>query len=295
MNGWKTSRRRATGTGYSDAAEWHRASGHLKKIVRTKMGKKYPAETHDQSAAEAVQIVNPAGRSPYLLLCEHASSFIPAEYGELGLPPDERLRHIAWDIGAREVALSLAEHLDAPLVLGKVSRLVIDLNRPLHSDSSIPVSSEVTEIPGNMALSPHARQERQRRWFHPFHDLVGECLNRRAATGQRTLLVGIHSFTPVFKGERRPWPAGILFGQAGAYGRAFIRALSASSGSEVAENNPYQIKVDEDYAVPVHGDARGIPACLVEIRQDLITESAGALQWSGFLAHAARVVQDEAF
>ncbi|MFW7267299.1 N-formylglutamate amidohydrolase [Gluconacetobacter sp. Hr-1-5] len=259
------------------------------------MDKIHRVDARDRSAAEAVQIVNPAGRSPYLLLCEHASSFIPAEYGDLGLPLDERLRHIAWDIGAREVALSLAEHLDAPLVLGQVSRLVIDLNRPLHSDSSIPISSEVTEIPGNMALSPRQRQERQRRWFHPFHDLVGECLDRRMAAGQRTLLVGIHSFTPVFKGERRPWPAGILFGQARTYGRTFIRALSASSGCEVAENNPYQIEADEDYAVPVHGDARGIPACLVEIRQDLIADSADARQWAAFLARAARVVQDEVF
>jgi predicted N-formylglutamate amidohydrolase len=259
------------------------------------MDKKYRVETYEQSAAEAVQIVNPAGCSPYLLLCEHASSFIPAEYGDLGLPADERLRHIAWDIGAREVALSVAEHLDAPLVLGEISRMVIDLNRPLHSNSSIPVSSEVTEIPGNIALSPQERQERQRRWFHPFHDLVRARLDRRVAAGQRTLLVGIHSFTPVFKGEKRPWPAGILFGQAHAYGRAFIHALSASSGCEVAENYPYQIEVDEDYAVPVHGDARGIPACLVEIRQDLIADSAGARQWAAFLAHAARVVQDEAF
>ncbi|MBF0865819.1 MAG: N-formylglutamate amidohydrolase [Gluconobacter potus] len=247
----------------------------------------------ENSGAEAVEIVNPSGKSPYVLLCEHASSSIPSSYANLGLSVEERLRHIAWDIGARAVAVELSRQLDAVLILGTVSRLVIDLNRPLHSSSSIPTVSELTVIPGNKDLSDIERQERQRRWFHPFHDAVTRILDQRQAVKEPTLLLGIHSFTAVFKGEQRLWPAGILFDKATVYAEAFIKALHEASGDPVVGNFPYVIEFDEDYAVPVHGDGRDIPACLVEIRQDLLTEKHQTYRWASFLAQAALKVQGQ--
>ncbi|GBR68726.1 N-formylglutamate amidohydrolase [Gluconobacter kanchanaburiensis] len=244
-----------------------------------------------QPASDVVEILNPFGKSPYVLLCEHASAFIPSSYAFLGLPECERLRHIAWDIGARAVAVELSRQLDAVLVLGKVSRLVIDLNRPLHSTSSIPSVSEMTVIPGNERLSEAQRRERQERWFHPFHDAVASLLDRRQIAGEKTFLLGIHSFTPVFKGETRAWPAGILFDRAITYAEAFIQALKDTSGGPVVGNFPYVIEQDEDYAVPVHGDGRNIPACLVEIRQDLLLDEKQTHQWASWLAQAARKVE----
>ncbi|MBV1833726.1 N-formylglutamate amidohydrolase [Novacetimonas pomaceti] len=248
-------------------------------------------DTSAQSEIGAVQVINAQGRSPYVILCEHASSHIPPAYGDLGLPEAERLRHIAWDIGARDMAIALARRLDAVLVLGTVSRLVIDLNRPLYSSSSIPEISETTVIPGNTDLSLKERTKRHEHWFHPFHETVTAILDERAARKKRTLLLGIHTFTPVFKGERRPWAAGILFGHARSYGRLFIEALHKASHFPVAENFPYQIELDEDYAVPVHGDGRNLPACLVEIRQDLVADETGVTRWASFLATAAREVE----
>ena len=54
--------------------------------------------------------------------------------------------------------------------------------------------------------------------------------------------------------------------------RRSFRACAQDAALNVAANVPYVISRDADYAVPIHGDDRGIPAVLVEIRQDLLTE-----------------------
>src|SRR5450759_1187858 len=73
---------------------------------------------------------NPAGRSPFLLTCDHYGRAIPRILGDLGLPAGELTRHIAWDIGIAGLAEALAQHLDAHLIAQRYSRLVIDCNRP---------------------------------------------------------------------------------------------------------------------------------------------------------------------
>src|SRR5579863_7970612 len=148
----------------------------------------------------AVDIFNAAGASPVLLLCPHASNYIPHSYRNLGLPGSELQRHIAWDIGAAGVTRRLAQVLDAPAFLGTYSRLMIDLNRALHVESSIVARSEVTDIPGNAALTPLERAHRIARIFTPFHRAVEAHLAERAVAKRRVVLVAIHSFTPVFHG-----------------------------------------------------------------------------------------------
>src|SRR3712207_1306128 len=87
------------------------------------------AEPHGEAAEPVARIDNPSGRSPILLICEHASNRLPARYGALGLSVAERESHIAWDPGALGLAQNLSFLLDAPLIHAAVSRLVIDLNR----------------------------------------------------------------------------------------------------------------------------------------------------------------------
>ena len=81
-----------------------------------------------------------------MLLCEHASAHLPERYAGLGLPAADRLRHIAWDIGALELARGLADALDAPLAHATYSRLLLDLNRPTDAADSIVERSEGTEV-----------------------------------------------------------------------------------------------------------------------------------------------------
>ena len=64
-----------------------------------------------------------------LLLCDHASAALPAEYGDLGLTPDHFERHIAYDIGAAELTRALGAQLKCPALMTTFSRLLIDPNR----------------------------------------------------------------------------------------------------------------------------------------------------------------------
>lgn len=237
-----------------------------------------------------VIVVNETGKSPFVLLCEHASRIIPRGYDSLGLPLAELDRHIAWDLGAAEVATRVACLLDAPLFLAGYSRLLIDLNRPPGSRTSIPEISEATPIPGNAGLSEAERLRRHELWFAPFHDRVAAHLDARR--GHKTAVVGIHSFTPVYAGIARPWHGGILFDRAKLFGSRLTAALAGQCGDLVAENQPYQIDLEHDYTVPVHGDGRGLPAALVEIRQDLVSNVFGIEQWSRWVAAALQSVSD---
>lgn len=245
-------------------------------------------ETIDPPAAETV---NPDGKSPYVLLCEHASNYIPARYQGLGLDEAELERHIAWDIGVAPIARDLSKALDAPLVLSGYSRLLIDCNRPVGVASAIPEISESTRIPGNIGLSAAERQLRADAFYWPFQQAVARLLDRRQAAKMRTLVFGVHSFTPVFKGVERPWHAGILFRKAETFGQALVAALQ-EPGLNVVANEPYRIEDDSDQTVPVHGEARGLDAVLIEIRQDLIGHRDGQIAWAKRLAPALQAAAD---
>lgn len=234
----------------------------------------------------AVEVLNEEGRSPIILICEHASNYIPAEYDDLGLAAAELCRHIAWDIGAADVTRTLSRLLDAPAFLATYSRLLIDLNRPLHVPAAIPMRSEATDIPGNRDLAPDERERRSKLIFTPFHQRLAAHVERRERTGRRTVLVAVHSFTPVFLGKSRPWHAGILFGEAAGLGHSIIERLRSDPTLNVDANVPYGVSRDEDYALVVHGDDRGNPAVLIEIRNDLIAHRAGADDWAQRLAAA---------
>jgi predicted N-formylglutamate amidohydrolase len=228
----------------------------------------------------AVSVVNEGGRAGLVLVCEHASNHIPARYAGLGLPAAELQRHIAWDIGAAALARLLAAMLDAPLFLSGHSRLLIDCNRPPGVPSSIPLRSEATDIRGNQGLSAAEVAHRRAMFFTPFQDRIAAFLDARG----RVAVLGIHSFTPVYLGVARPWQAGVLHGAATGFGQALISGLRQDPALVVGDNEPYRIDVAEDYTVPVHGDARGNPAALIEVRQDLLGDERGIATWARRLA-----------
>lgn len=232
---------------------------------------------------EPVETVNPDGASPILLVCEHASNYLPSRYRGLGLSTPQLTRHIAWDIGADALTRALAERLDAAALLARFSRLLVDLNRPHGAASAMPRLSEDVEIPGNLDLSVDEREERIARVFTPFHDRIARCLDERRAAGRATMLVAVHSFTPVFLGQWRPWPIAVLFARSDALGLRIVERLRRETGL-VGVNEPYRIRVDEDYTIPVHGDARGLPAVLIEVRNDGLEDATGVARWCDRLA-----------
>lgn len=223
--------------------------------------------------------MNLAGTGDVVLLCEHASNHIPAEYDGLGVSPADLQRHIAWDPGAAEVTRRLSQSLDAPAFLGTYSRLLIDLNRPLAAPSSIVTRSEATDIPGNVDLDENEIRRRIETIFLPYHAQVGTFLEGRQKASRVTRLVCVHSFTPVYLSEERSWHGGVLFGEAEAFGLDLLAKLQ-TPGLNIGVNVPYATNRTEDYGVPVHGDDRGIPAVLIEMRNDLISREAGIVEWA---------------
>jgi predicted N-formylglutamate amidohydrolase len=234
---------------------------------------------------------NAAGRSPFLLTGDHYGRLIPRSLGNLGLPADELRRHIAWDIGIAGVAAALSKQLDAHLIAQRYSRLVIDCNRPPSASSSIPRLSEATTIPGNDGLSPDAAATRRRQIFDPYHRRIGEVIDRRLRDNIPTVLVSLHSFTPVYAGVARPWHIGTLYQRDTRLPPLLLAQLRAEADLVVGDNEPYAVSDDTDYTIPVHGEARGLINSGIEIRQDLISDSAGEKQWADRLARIFRQIE----
>ena len=238
----------------------------------------------DPDEPEPVTFDNEAGQSVFFLTCDHAGRAIPRRLDSLGLPGHETRRHIAWDIGIGAVARQLSRLLNAAVVLQTYSRLVIDCNRDPEVPSSIPEISEVTEIPGNRGLTKVARTARINGIFRPYHDTIAAALDRRAAAGRASVLVALHSFTPVFKGVARSWHAAVLYNRDPRLARSLFELLSAEDGLIVGDNEPYRVTDLTDYTVPVHGERRGLPYVEIEIRQDQIAEPLGQREWAERLA-----------
>ena len=237
-----------------------------------------------------VRTVNAAGRSPFAIVCDHASNRIPPPYDNLGLPPSERVRHIAWDPGALAVSLRLSELLDAAVVHATTSRLVVDCNRFLDAPTLMPEVSEITPIPGNENISPADRAERIARYYVPYHDGVERLLRARREAGQETILVCMHSFTPVFHGFQRPWPIGLLPAPDEAFTRELFNALTAELPEmNIGWNEPYASSKGVSYTVDHHG--HGLEATMIEIRHDEILEPEGVELWSDRLARCLTIAR----
>jgi predicted N-formylglutamate amidohydrolase len=237
-----------------------------------------------------VEIVRPSARSRLVLACDHASNRLPEAVGSLGLLPGEIDTHIGWDIGAAKVARHLSALLDATLVLSGYSRLVIDCNRPTHVAGSIPVVSGGIRVPGNEGLDAVAREERIRTFFEPYHAALSRALDERAGVAGGAVLLVVHSFTPELYGQKRPWHAGMLYGEDTRLAHAFRDWLRKDGSLTVGDNEPYRVSAGTDYTVPVHGEGRGILHTAIEIRQDGVGDEAGARRWAERLAGIWREV-----
>ncbi|MGY4315659.1 N-formylglutamate amidohydrolase [Bradyrhizobium sp. JR3.5] len=227
---------------------------------------------------------NPGGRSPFLLTCDHYGRLIPSPLGDLGLPESELVRHIAWDIGIAGVATQLSDLLGAHLIAQRYSRLVIDCNRPPHVAGAVPLISEATTVPGNEGLSREAAEIRRAQIFDPYHQRIDEIIDERTRQGIPTVLVSLHSFTPVYAGIARPWHIGTLYHRDKALPPLLLKHLRSEGDLVVGDNEPYAVSDETDYTIPVHGEKRGLMNSGIEIRQDLISDQAGETAWAERLA-----------
>lgn len=228
-------------------------------------------------------IRRPRARSAFLLACDHAGRRIPSRLGNLALSEAELATHVASDLGVADLGRRLCARLDAFTIFHNYSRLVIDVNRPPGAADSIVTLSERTRVAANEGLSLGEVHRRVEELFRPYHRRIAEELDRRRASGRRSVLVSLHSFTPVYMGEPRPWHAGVLYGRDATFARRILAGLRADPALVVGDNQPYAVSDATDYTIVTHGEQRGIEHVELEIRQDLLADDAGRNSWSGRL------------
>ena len=236
-----------------------------------------PVERH-----HTYEFLEPRSGRPVLVSAEHAGVKVPASMSSLGLERSELLRHIGWDLGVDGLCRELHRILGLPTLLGRYSRLVVDLNRAPDSPSCIREASDGTAVPGNANLSPEERRARIEQYHEPFHQAYLALIK---ALKPKALL-SIHSFTPKLRveGFDRPWHCGVLYGDARGLARLCIRHLESEGGFLVGDNLPYRIGPSSVYTIPVYGDSRKTPMVAIEVRQDLIAEAPGQREWAEAIA-----------
>jgi predicted N-formylglutamate amidohydrolase len=237
------------------------------------------AHTSAERVLDSVAVENADGRGAFVLVCDHASNRFPPEYGLLGLSAEQREMHIAWDPGALAVSRHLSHMLDVPLVYSTVSRLVIDCNRSLDAPDLIAAVSETTTIPGNASLSPAERQRRIAAIHEPFHNAIDKLVEERLSAGRATALIGMHSFTPVYRGVGRPWEVAFIFNRNRRLSDLLIQGLKAD-GLNVGVNEPYSPADRVHYTLSRHAEARGLDCAMIEIRNDLVRTQRAEMEWA---------------
>ena len=238
------------------------------------------------TAAEGatVTVENANGTSAVLLVCEHASRRLPESLGTLGLSPETLTAHIAWDPGALAVARRLSARLDASLVFQNFSRLVYDCNRPPESPDAMPAISEIYEIPGNRNIDAVERQGRVDEIYRPWQRQLRETIAARKSAGRETVLVTIHTFTPIYKGAHRSVEIGILHDGDARLADAMLARGGAASRFVTRRNEPYGPADGVTHTLVEHGLANGLFNVMIEIRNDLVRDEAGQEVVAGFLA-----------
>lgn len=224
-----------------------------------------------------------------LVLCDHASNWVPPELQDLGLDAHELSRHIAWDPGAGDVARRLAQHLDCPWIEHGISRLVADANRDPADPGFILATSDGTSVPGNQALDSSERERRRLAYHAPYHERIDRHLDQLLGIGVRPFVIAVHSFTPKLGSEIRPWQVGVLWRDDPGIARHLIAALE-QQGHKVGDNQPYDGHSAMGYTINHHAIRRGLHHTMFELRQDLLVTASARERWAESLHQALQRV-----
>ncbi len=244
-------------------------------------------------AHPAYEVMNAEAPGPWVVTCDHASNAVPdwVAGGDLGLPPWDMARHIAYDVGAAGLARALARHLDSPAILARFSRLVIDPNRGEDDPTLVMRLYDGSIIPANRRLGPREAAARLDRLYRPYHDALEALLARREAPA----ILAVHSFTPQLKGRPpRPWQVAVLHSHLdGRLAHPLLRRLGAERDLCVGDNKPYSGHLPGD-SVDRHALQPGRLNVLVELRNDLIATPEEQEAWAARLAPLLRDSLSEA-
>lgn len=206
----------------------------------------------------------------FILLCEHASNFIPAELSDLGVDEATKNSHAAWDLGALAMAKLMMEKLNSPLIAQQVSRLVYDCNRPPHEPSAMPKKSEIYEIAGNVNLSQAERDERTSLYYKPFNEMMKQCVSNELESKNQPIIVTIHSFTRSYFGKDRHVEIGILHDEDARYSDAILEVAKNDGDFELKRNEPYGPEDGVTHSLKEYAQPHGLHNVMIEVCNDLI-------------------------
>lgn len=229
---------------------------------------------------DAVGIERPQGKSPVVLVCEHAGNKIPDRFKGLGLGNELLESHIAWDIGAEGFSRKLSKRLDAPFIFQKYSRLLYDCNRPPSSPSAMPKKSESYIIPGNVAISDDDRDWRINEIYENFSNQLTGLLNIRETLEPMPIIVTIHSFTQNYLNDFRETEVGIIHGKNRVLADHLMAECSFEKSFTAKRNYPYDGRDGVLHTLELHGENRDLLNVMIEIRNDLISDCEGQEKWA---------------
>jgi predicted N-formylglutamate amidohydrolase len=233
-------------------------------------------------------VLHEHGTAPALVICDHASRAFPKGMQRLGLPELPSWQHIAWDIGAGELARGLSNALDAPAVLAGYSRLIVDCNRKPDDPEAFRRESDGWVIPGNAALTEFERRTRLGCFFDPYHETIAAMLADFRRRETVPMIISVHTFTPQMAGQARPWHIGVLWDKDEPSARRLLAGLRAVEGLVVGDNEPYSGKHPSDYTIDHHAEQAGLPHICIEVRQDTLESPAGVERWVRLLSRLLR-------
>jgi predicted N-formylglutamate amidohydrolase len=251
-----------------------------------------------EQAGAVVEIINPNAINlsfqPIILVCEHASNFIPEELNDLGLDLEILESHVAWDIGAYQLAKNISKILNAALISSKISRLIYDCNRAPVEISAIPEKCEEFEILGNKTLSSTEREERVTRFYRPFYELLEKTITSAMINNREPIIVTIHTFTPKYFGKFREVEIGIIHDRDSRFADNVLDVMAEKEEYNVKRNEPYGPKDAVTHTLKEHAIKNGLLNVMIEVRNDLVTDEPNKIASflsKGILAATKNILQ----
>jgi predicted N-formylglutamate amidohydrolase len=211
---------------------------------------------------------------PLLFCCDHASNLIPNQYKNLRLNNTILNNHIAYDIGAKKLTKQLTSIFNTNAILGKYSRLFIDLNRNKNHINLIPEKSDGIKIPGNKNILKSDKIFRIKKFYDPYHKICEDTLEKMDELFScKTALICIHSYTPAMQNrKKRPWEIGLLYRNDLSLFKPIIKSLKQNSNFKIGINKPYSGFDDVNYTMTYHGEINQRPFISIEIRNDIFSD-----------------------
>ncbi len=233
---------------------------------------------------DTVVLLGDLAAAPIWVIADHAGAALP-EGVDLGVSAAAMESHIALDSGVAEVARLLCDDAAFAAIMGRYSRLLVDLNRDRGDPAAIPESSDGVAIPGNL-LSAAERGARLTRFHDGYHDFIAA----QIAAHPPELILSLHSFTPALAtdpAQARPWHIGVLYNQQAVPSKRAIALLREATDWCVGDQQPYSGAI-LNASMNRHAEANHIPYIGIEMRQDCVAAPDGQRIFADTLATLAR-------